>query len=351
LSTYHGQFKIMDRNTPQPENELLVAVFAAGQRLGLHWDVVKHRPRQNEVQPDAHVRLRFGDQELIYAAEVKRTLRPATLGVVLHQLAAYGKQALLVTDHVTPPLADELRAREVQFVDAAGNAYLNQPPLLVWVKGQRPMEPVAAHEGTMGRAFQASGLRVLLTLLCNPELVNRPYREIARLTGVAHGTVGWVMPELPRLGYIAEINGKRRLLNPERLLKQWVEAYIRTLRPKLLLGRYRAETLDWTEDFDGNKYGLLLGGEPAARQLTGHLRPETATLYGAIAEPRLLLDKRLRGDRNGNVEILRRFWRFDGEQPGLAPTALIYADLLAIGDARCIETAALLHERITNRFV
>jgi hypothetical protein len=203
----------------------------------------------------------------------------------------------------------------------------------------------------MGRAFQASGLQVLFTLLCNPELADRPYREIAHLTGVAHGTVGWVMPELPRLGYIAEMKGRRRLLNPERLLKHWVEAYARTLRPKLLLGRYRAETLDWTEDLAGDKYGLLLGGEPAAWLLTGHLRPGTATLYGSKAEPRLLLDKRLRTDRNGNVEILRRFWRFDGERPGLTPTLLIYADLLAIGDARCIETAALLYERIIDRFV
>ena len=44
------------------------------------------------------------------------------------------------------------------------------------------------------------------------------------------------------------------------LLKQWVEAYIRTLRPKLLLGRYRAETLDWTKAFNTGQIQIGSGG-------------------------------------------------------------------------------------------
>jgi hypothetical protein len=42
-----------------------------------------------------------------------------------------------VTDHVTPPLAEALRAQGIGLLDAAGNAFLNQPPLLVFVKGQQ----------------------------------------------------------------------------------------------------------------------------------------------------------------------------------------------------------------------
>jgi hypothetical protein len=269
---------------------------------------------------------------------------------VLRQLKALGENALLVADYVTPPIAETLRARGVQFIDAAGNAYLTQPPLLIWVKGQRPPARPLQRDGT-GRAFQATGVQVLFALLCRPELAGRPYREIAAHAGVAHGTVGWVMPDLMQMGRLAMINGKRRLLNAEALLKQWVEAYARTLRPRMLLGRYRAETLDWTKDFNGNEYEMVLGGEPAARVLTDYLRPATATFYGARVEPRLLLDKRLVPDPNGNVEIMRKFWPFDGENPGLAPTILIYADLLAIGDARCLETAEQLYDRIVDRFI
>jgi hypothetical protein len=297
-----------------------------------------------KTRADALLRLRYGGEEALYVVEIKRALRPATLGAVLHQLEPLGKQALLITDYVTPLLADELRKRGVAFIDTAGNAYLEQPPLLVWVKGQRPQEP-PTKLGT-GRAFQATGLQVLFTLLCKPKMVNRPYREIAALAGVAHGTVGWVMAELSKLGFVTEVGGKRRLLQGERLLAQWAEAYARTLQPKLMLGRYRAHKLDWLSDLDPTRYNLELGGEPAAARLTQYLRPATATFYGERVEPRLLLDYKLRADAEGNVEVRRRFWNFEAEHPVLTPTVLIYADLLAIGDARCLETARLLHDQI-----
>jgi hypothetical protein len=39
---------------------------------------------------------------------------------------------------------------------------------------------------------------VLFALLAVPRLAQEPYRVIAQRAGVAHGTVGWVMAELPR---------------------------------------------------------------------------------------------------------------------------------------------------------
>ncbi|WP_405041606.1 type IV toxin-antitoxin system AbiEi family antitoxin [Polaromonas sp.] len=45
----------------------------------------------------------------------------------------------------------------------------------------------------------------------------------------------------------------------------------------------------------------------------------------------------------------RRFWHFpqadgDGDGDACVPPVLVYADLLATGDARCIETAKRLYE-------
>jgi hypothetical protein len=188
-------------------------------------------------------------------------------------------------------------------------------------------------------------------VLARPELVDRPFREIAAAAGVAHGTVGWVMAELPGLGFLAKIGGRRRLLNGEDLLDQWIEAYARTLRPRLLLGRFRgdmaalhAPTAPWPE-------GVLLGGELAAARLTRHLRPATATFYAEAIDPKVLLKLVLRADAEGNVDFRRRFWNFPGEDARLTPTLLVYADLLAIGDARCLETAQLLRGQILARLV
>jgi hypothetical protein len=334
----------MDKKRIPAEGPLIDTALAALRKLGIEAEVERQQPKLGRAQADALIRVRHGDQEILYAANVKRGLRPAVLGAVLQQLERLGEQGLLVTDYVTPPLADALRARRVAFIDTAGNAYLDRPPLLVWVKGQRPTDHEAPRQ--LGRAFQARGLQVIFALLCRPEQVDRPYREIAKLAGVAHGTVGWVMGELPKLGFVAEVGHKRRLVQPERLLQQWVEAYARTLRPKLVLGRFKAERLDWWETVDPLEYGLTMGGEGAAARLTRHLRPGTLTFFGKKAEPRFLIDQRLRTDPGGEVEILRRFWNFDNEDPALAPTLLVYADLLAIGDARCLETAKRLYDDI-----
>ncbi len=339
----------MDKHRRQHEPDLLQAALTAVQLPGLQWEVVEREPGGQATRGDGVLCLRFDGRELRYVAELKRGLRRATLGAALHQLANHGEQGLLVADYVTPPMADELRRRGVQFIDAAGNAWLTQPPLHVWVKGERPREALAPPTQG-GRAFQATGLQVLFALLCRPAAVDLPYREIAALAGVAHGTVGWVMAELPQLGFVATLRKRRRLIDAERLLKRWVDAYPQRLRPKLLLGRYDTRKLDWVEAIDATRYGLLLGGEPAAARLTQHLRPGTATFYGNKVEPNLLTDQRLQPDRNGNVEVLRRFWNFEGETPGMVPHLLVYADLLAIGDARCLEIAGEMHAGIAAGF-
>jgi len=350
LSKNRGQSRLMDNNANIGEQRLLDAVGLAAKQLGVDLKVLQLEPRLGAKRADALVRVRHGDQEILYAAEAKRGLRPANVGAVLNQFVHLGQPALLVTDYVTPPLADVLKERGIAFLDAAGNAYLNHPPLLVWVKGQKPTQPLTP-ANVPTRTFNPSGLQALFPLLCNPNWTDRPYREIAQLAGVAHGTVGWVLAELPKLGFMAEVGGRRRLLQPERLLQQWVEAYARTLRPRLLLGRFRTDALDWHKTIDPGKYGFLFGGEPAAARVTHHLRPATITFYGPKLEPRLLLDQRLRTDPQGNVEILRRFWQFANEdQPLITPLPLVYADLLAIGDARCLETAKLLYGDIVARF-
>jgi hypothetical protein len=333
------------------EHRLLADALKAMEPLGLRGRILQHGGPK--LQADAIVGLQLAGRQVRYVAEVKRTLRPATLGAAIHQVRVYARdydaKPLLVTDHVTPPLADALRAEGIEFIDAAGNAFLNHPPVLVFIKGQRPTEartPLAERR----RAFQPTGLQVLFAMLARPELVDRPYREIAVNAGVAHGTVGWVMAEMPGLGYVAEVGGHRRLINGERLLGEWTEAYARTLRPRLLLGRFRGDLAGLEARADKLK-AVLLGGELAAARMTRYLRPATATFYAPAIDPKVLLTLTLQTDAEGNVDFRRRFWAFDGDNPQLVPALLVYADLLAIGDARCRETAELLRGPLLDRLI
>ena len=93
---------------PDQQN-LLEAIIITAQQLGLGMEVVQLRPQLGAARADALIRVRYGDQEILYAAEIKRGIRPATLGAVTQQLAHLGQPALLVTDYVTPPLADAFK--------------------------------------------------------------------------------------------------------------------------------------------------------------------------------------------------------------------------------------------------
>lgn len=322
------------------ERQLIKDAFAAtGKAAGLHWEINEEKQHHNV---DFVLDLDTGAKRLTYFAQVKRRLRPQTLGLVIQQLREYPQPTLLVADYVTPTIADQLRQHGVQFIDTAGNAFLNVPPLLVWIKGEKPNhqdpEPRKAT-----RAFAPTGLKVIFALLCKPEIVDGPYRAIGERAGVAHGTVGWVMPELEDLGFIARLGDKRRLLQPDRLLHQWTDAYIRALRPKLLLARLHAETLAWWQTLDVRKYDLAFAGEPAAAKLTRYLQPGTLTFYGAKVPARLLVDFRLTRDPRGEIEVLERFWKFDADAE-IAPIPLVYADLIQKNDARCLEVAQMLYD-------
>lgn len=340
---------------PANEAELLRAAVRTFGAYGIPAEIkLKPRtPADGRVRADAEFVLVLGGKRQTFLAEAKRWLTPGTLGHVVTRVHDLGKNAILVTDYVTPPVAEKLKELDIAFVDVAGNAYLRRPPVMIWVVGRKPV--AARQRFRAGRAFQATGLKLVFALLCRPDLVNAGVREIAAFAGVAHGTVGWVLGDLREMGYLVETGNKRarvrRLRNTRKLVTQWAEAYARTLHPQLLMGRYQTAELDWWKKLDAAKYKVLLGAEPAAATATRHLRPGVVTLYAQETPARLMADYRLRKTEDGNIELRRRFWPFDHEweHPTLAPPVLIYADLLATGDARCIETAQLIYDRYLAR--
>ena len=344
----------MDKMPVVQETHLLNAALEALRGLGLEAKAQAAADERNLLGADGLATIGMKPKQQQYAVEVKRQLRPANLGVTLLQLdrhaAQHGLPGLLVADYITPEIAETLHKQGREFVDAAGNAFIRQPGTLIYVTGRKPV--LRTETPQIGRAFQPTGLQVIFALLCHPEWVNLPYRELAARAGVAHGTVGWVMPDLQQQGFITEIKAKRgtrRLHEGERLLALWVDAYARQLRPRLTLGRYFVQTIDGWRDWPLAAHAAQWGGEPAGALLTQYLKPAELTLY-AGKMPGLLAGKyKFRQEADAQhrdaVEVRRRFWDFPGEQgQACVPPVLVYADLLATGDARCIETAKRLYE-------
>ena len=336
---------------------LFRALEALQRTTGIHGHVLEREPLMAQgFRADARVEIEANGQRYPYLAEIKRVDRFAILGDIKRQCAQYGDQLLLVAPRVTTETAEKCRELDLQFIDTLGNAYLRGPGLFVLVKGQRPVEgeglQLAEHEGK--RAGTATNLRVFFALLCKPQLLNAPYREINQAAGVALGAVGWVFFDLNGRGYITGGKGKgdRVLLERQRLMQEWVTNYPIKLRPKLNPRRFRAPKTNWWKDVDITKYGGQWGAEVAAEKLTGYLRPHALTMYlhkeqGQKNLTRLVAKHKLRADVQGDIEILDAFWDFEDEKPmpETVPPLLVYADLIATLDPRNLEAAKLIHDR------
>lgn len=296
-----------------------------------------------------------------YAVETKRYLTIAKLGLAAEQLKGAPYKGMLITDYANPNMADRLKDMNLAFIDLAGNAYLNEPPILIFMKGNRPLEKEllgATQKPT--RAFQPTGLKMLFGLLTNPALLHEPYREIAEATGVALGTVGLVFTDMREHGLLFEGKGReRRLPQKRRLVEMWVTAYPEKLRPKLRLGRYKAPTHRWWENVNLEQHKAQWGGEVAAAKVTQYLKPEKTVIYADAIPARLIAENKLKKDPDGDVEILRRFWKpqhlgratNQTDPPrDIVPPLLIYADLMATADERNIETAKMIYEEFFNGY-
>jgi hypothetical protein len=236
------------------------------------------------------------------------------------------------------------------FMDAAGNAHINKPPLFVFIKGNKPPQEMKAVPAR--RLLKPGGLKVVFALLNHPEMVDRPYREIAAVTDVALGTVGWVFFDLKEMGFLVEIGPRKRTMaDVPALLKRWTEAYPDQLRPKLVVERFQAERPRWREKVNILDYNACWGAEVAAAKLTRRLKPERVVIYADEPPGKLIIENKLRKAADGDVEILRPFWKFDHPlaERGIAPPLLVYADLMATGDERNIETAGIIYDKYLAR--
>jgi hypothetical protein len=306
-----------------------------------------------ELRPDAILQLEVPEgRPKTFYTEIKNIVTTTTLGAIAEHIRRFEEPGILVTRYVAPPMAEQLKKLNIAFIDTAGNAYINEPPLFVYITGRKTEMARAAAK--QARAFRPTGLQVVFALLCLPDLVNTPYRNIAKAANVALGTVGWVMNDLKQLNFLVDRGTYgRKLINKKKLFDTWVETYARELRPKLYIGRFGALNDKWWQNNDWRHHGALLGGEPAAAHLTGYLKPETVTIYGPEDINAFLLKQRLRKAPEGTIDIYKLFWRFNypWNYNQLTPPLLIYADLLATANDRNIETAKMIYEEYLVRFI
>lgn len=292
---------------------------------------------------DASVWLGWAGDRQRFAVVLKRSLRPSTSVLTMHRLAAR-PDALLVAPVVSGQVAEMAREMGVAYLDAAGNAWIRGEHFLIDVRGRRTPSPVS----DSAAAFTKTDLRVILAMMVEPEAVNETTRALAERIGISHGAVHLAQQKLTRRGLLAESGLRRGRL----LLDEWTQAYLSRN------GAHRtSRTVYVDQETDLQQLGLISGvqisGELAAERLGWPIRGVSGIVYAPTLAT-VARTIRVRSHGVGKpLEVRTPVLASSDNEPGLAASILIRADMLASREARQIEVAqeALEHDQNLRRLV
>ena len=287
----------------------------------------------------ADMRLRLNHAPIELVVGVKRLAAQADCKTLIKQLkmAAGDEPPLLIADFIPKPLALELKSHAINYLDVAGNAYLNAPPFFVLIDGQDRTDSLS--EGKPVKPFSATELKVVFALLAMPDLLNGNYGEIAIHANVALGVVGTIMRDLKDQGYLLESGSPklRQWQHWQKLAARWVAEYPK-LRDKHYLGAYSTANKNWWQTENLKKYDAQLGGGFAAVYYSLNAKPAAAAVYLNNQQKweflrALQFTKAIQtnGELGGDIKVYSKFWGKFPQQASVREVThplITYADLL-----------------------
>lgn len=251
------------------------------------------------------------------------------------------KHLMVIANYITPKAKQALKERSLNYIDGAGNIYLKLPNLLLQIEGNKNPSTATRHRN---RAFTKSGGAVVFQFLMDPELVNAPQRTIAQYANVSLGTIPKVLEGLRNEGFLVQIDEKnRQLINYEKLLDKWEKTLNDKILPTQFIQNYMPINASPQELLKKGTIGAdtQWGGEAAASLLTKYLIPEQFTLFTSN-KTELITKHKLVPFQEGRIKVYHKFWSHSDCQNAHVHPVLIYAQLIASGDSRNLETAEII---------
>jgi hypothetical protein len=249
---------------------------------------------------------------------------------------------LVFTTYAAPRTVDTFRRAGVQYLDVAGNAWIEFGDVFIDVRGRPRPDQVVAPRRVKGNLFSSGRAQVVFALLAWPDLWHSGRRGVAHAAGVSVGQAHNALILLAEAGYGGDESPPRQAM----LLDLWASAFPSGLATNLTLATFRGDIdqprLTRAEDV------AFVSGEAAVPDL---LRPATLTIYVNELDPRLPIVNRWRADGDPNVVVRRAFWR-DPDIESLfswivtASWPLVYADLFSSDDPRVRGAAKEWRDRI-----
>lgn len=269
---------------------------------------------------------------------VKRKITLAQFPFIQEYLS---KEMIIIFEYASKSIKEELRRLGINYLEISGNAYISYDNIYVFIDTNKRIKL----EGTdSNAAFSKTGLKVIHQLLSNKESINYSYRKLGEISGVSIDTVGRVYRELVRDKYFVKVsNRKYKIIDYDRLFKDWVTLFNKTLRPKLKKRSFRFANNQSLQSLLTVNFKGKISGELAAEQLSSYNIAEKANIYVKGSFVDLAMELGLRPDKDGQITMIEQFWNDNSNNSErIADLPLVYADLISDPKPRNLETAKLI---------
>lgn len=246
---------------------------------------------------------------------------------------------LLVLGYVQPSIMQTLYDNGISVIDYAGNCRIKHGLLCVNVSGQKN----TYRNDTKSHTLSEGAIKLIYRFLSDKSSIGKTYRTIAGETGLSLGAIKNTIEELTNRQFVMHTVKGRKLINEDKLLELWVQAYNQTIRPKLMLRKMSFRTDEMRSNWQKMilPEGMLWGGDCGANLTDGYLVPGSFDIYTSKPSAMLMTTGMVMPNENGEITLYQKFWD-DDNGAKVAPKLIIYADLMNNGDSRQLEAAQRL---------
>lgn len=303
----------------------------------------------NNIKFDGFLDITTEKENKTFIFETKRIIK-RPIPEQIYILKKNYENFILFAEYINSSIAENLKKKDINFVDCQGNIYINITGFLyVNIQGNIIKK---SKERELTAIFQSKGLQLLFVLLKNDDYLNSTIRKLYPIAGISHGRTVTILKELKEKKYIKEIEkNKWEFTNKKDIFKKWVTNYGERLRPKILSGTYRiSEKMrhQVSDILKTNNFKFAFTGGFGAELLTHYYRANFLDIFISETEINEVVSKlKLLPARDYN---LRLFNLFSDEiifkkNNNIAHPLLVYAELVYHGGDRELETAEMIYEQ------
>jgi hypothetical protein len=333
-----------DQTTPYL-NRIRALDFVRDAKLGPPPDLAS-------IHPDGTVKIRTAKRSHVFIVETKRSyLDSATLNAIISHAnvssEATRHPVLLFARYVPEPSAERLIQAGINFVDLAGNMHLalNNDYVRTVIgkkEDQRHSEKI----------LTPARIQLLFVLAAQPEATNWTVRRLADEAGISKSNAAKIRQQLIAERFLTpRKNGY--MVDAKELEDQLVRGYQQLLRPRILIGRFRAQEASqelligkFKRVFSKASVDWSLTGGPAASLLQRFYKGVEMPVFVDALTDNTQRELRVLPDKTGPLIFMRLFgpltrWKkIHGIQ--IAHPWLIFTELMQSEDPRAHEAAVNL---------